>query len=1260
MLTSESFRTALLIALLIIFTASAITSATAYPTQQTESFIYEGNNQAQTWTKPEKGVVNKEINVEVNGPGGGGSGDGYQGGSGGFIEGNISTASRTQIEIYPAEAGGGSSNSGSGGWGRATGQTAPGDCGTSGGGGGMSAVVDPGTGNDLIVAGGGSGGEGEAGFLDGCTANAGAGANGTVGGAAPGGDEAGTSGNPGSGLTSSEVELINQIEGGGAPGGDTSGSDGSDGSILITYTPNEKPLIDTKKTFNGTNYPDLNNTNLFVDSDKLTLRSNVTDIDTLVEVQVTIRDSNGDIRLKNSSMSNISSTNLRNDSGTFEANYSFSERTSLGEWSYTIWAKDNHNLWSNSTGSFEVVDLTPPETRNPQQNRSLMTFKDSIRLEAEGRDNYELESAKLATNETGAWQNKTENYGSPIQLSSVDSWKTTSFNWKNESIKGNKSIHWRIWYNDSSGNTQSTQTKSFRARENYKYNRTKTEKFSFRFKKLRSDFKGGRSYAQKINADTNNSRKTAFSRLSKETITSAETSKRRQVIKPEQDESISADEKNPRGADNQRPIITGASFKAPGVRINDLTRVFSQAVEINLDEFSFYQGFRDQIESFEYQETLTSSQNIFRNNPISLSVADLNSRSTSLQRMFEENYNISDSPSRRIIAERLLTSSFNLNSAENRFLSNLRTISQNLNTTSPASYREFRGFRTVTDQIYNTDSNIRQLTNLREFIDNFYYTSDQDISSAINREFNQFTGFEDTSLRTALNSRSISESFESSSNIAREIISYRKLTESLGANSDLTQSGTLQRLLEDTYVQSIEEARIVAGSRTISQTYSSNIESLRELTQLRLENTAIDITDTQSLQTIIQRITTEEILQSSNTERSLVTSRLFERTLTLENTATRNSNVQRLVADTVTSQINQFRTLNSIRSVRESLSAESSAVRSLINARLLTQELEYQEDINRILDGERDIRSTILSRTSIQRQTLQERITNEIISSERTVSRTITNFRENSANIATTSSFSRAEDIARILSQSTGLEINSNRNLANSRSIMETIVGEGNVESQIFLERLENLAMDYYENRQRTSSINRIENTNFETLTSELRSLTESRLLSENFQTNNVQNSASNLIRTDETTSYFTGSFTRAVAGNRIISDIISTGIERSRTESVQREYSLTANIGTTSSRALTNLRTQLETLNSESEITRATDIARLLQQQIIPEDQETITSDLGRSISESLVPTTNSFRTISSNRIEIVTTSYSTTTSQISNLLRNEILQIT
>ncbi len=187
------------------------------------TFTYNGNT-PQTWTVP-SGVT--EVNITVDGPGGGAGEDPQAGGDGGQVFATLDVSGYNTLEMYVAEGGwsSDSSNEGTGGWGRVTGGDGD-SMDDAGGGGGLSAVVDPDTDTVLLKAGGGGGG--------GDTADDGGdGADSGVGGSGGNGDEPGDDGT--GAAPDSSATNVAITTGGGSAGSTSASGQGDHGEITVEW-----------------------------------------------------------------------------------------------------------------------------------------------------------------------------------------------------------------------------------------------------------------------------------------------------------------------------------------------------------------------------------------------------------------------------------------------------------------------------------------------------------------------------------------------------------------------------------------------------------------------------------------------------------------------------------------------------------------------------------------------------------------------------------------------------------------------------------------------------------------------------------------------------------------------------------------------------------------------------------------------------------------------------------------------------------------
>jgi hypothetical protein len=119
-------------------------------------------------------------------------------------------------------------------------------------------------------------------------------------------------------------------------------------------------------------------------------------------------------------------------------------------------------MYVDDTVTGLIHDYAPPEIRNQGQNKTVISSGESISLYAQGKDAFGLNWSTLATNESGSWQNISGKYGSPMNMSGVSGqWTWSNFTWHNPDVPRGTTVGWKIYYNDTSGNTNCTNVMSF-------------------------------------------------------------------------------------------------------------------------------------------------------------------------------------------------------------------------------------------------------------------------------------------------------------------------------------------------------------------------------------------------------------------------------------------------------------------------------------------------------------------------------------------------------------------------------------------------------------------------------------------------------------------------------------------------------------------------------------------------------------------------------------------------------------------------------
>ncbi len=139
-------------------------------------------------------------------------------------------------------------------------------------------------------------------------------------------------------------------------------------------------------------------------------------------------------------------------------NYLVNEELNL-----TIQVYDGSAYLNSTSKNNTLVDPLAPLWQNQSQNNSFpRTGGGPVRLNVQGKDYGVLSFAVLSTNESASWNNHSTLYGSPKNMGNVRNvlnW--SNFTWSNSSIVENTIVGWRIWYNDSVGNWNKTDTLNF-------------------------------------------------------------------------------------------------------------------------------------------------------------------------------------------------------------------------------------------------------------------------------------------------------------------------------------------------------------------------------------------------------------------------------------------------------------------------------------------------------------------------------------------------------------------------------------------------------------------------------------------------------------------------------------------------------------------------------------------------------------------------------------------------------------------------------
>ncbi len=147
--------------------------------------------------------------------------------------------------------------------------------------------------------------------------------------------------------------------------------------------------------------------------------------------------------------------NSNNDIGSFSWN-----GTGFANYGVAILTTDTSvSTFEASSLDFQrAFDTIAPSYSDLAQSNSTLYQGDTNYLTAVWTDNVQLKTAKLETNETGVWENKTT-YGSPLSLKG--NYSLVNFSWSNSSVSAGTVIGWRIWASDRSNNWAVTSTMNF-------------------------------------------------------------------------------------------------------------------------------------------------------------------------------------------------------------------------------------------------------------------------------------------------------------------------------------------------------------------------------------------------------------------------------------------------------------------------------------------------------------------------------------------------------------------------------------------------------------------------------------------------------------------------------------------------------------------------------------------------------------------------------------------------------------------------------
>ncbi|PSG99523.1 MAG: hypothetical protein BRC29_05405 [Nanohaloarchaea archaeon SW_7_43_1] len=984
----------------------------------------------------------------------------------------------------------------------------------------------------------------------------------------------------------------------------------------------------------------------------------------------------------------------------------------------------NSGTQDNMSLNFQAVEVTtddiPPDVRNASQNYSIITNNQTNLLEAEGYDNFNLSHAKLETNETGVFENKTDSYGSPEPYYSRQKWNETKFEWQNKSIEEEKLVRWRIWYNDTSGNFNATEPDSFTVRPTINYTGQISVNFNYTDLTERN-IAGNRELSQTVNFTNKQVRTQDLDRSKRETINYSDTVNRSQNFKKDQKTSLKANNIQPRNTDNNRAFITGASLSEPVARLSGIERIFSQAITIDPQNFRFYNGIRTQISKLEYSDPV-SREGVF-------------------QRILKNTYKVSNNPVRRYVGERLLTQGIDY--SDDRKISSFlkRSLDQvlepdDISTRTAFNLRDILNTFSL-NQIYtrNTQAN-RIFSETIDFNSDFIRSTSvkrafEDIYSQETNEANIFTGARtvrqtltgDTQIFRSLELLRIDETVVGlvddqtrlsilqksapavdilqSDSSSRSLLSLRTLDQSLKINENVFRSFSYQRSLSEIFEPDTIQLRSFVGSRSfentvkISNTQTRAVLNIRKIgeeigykeqikqvfTGGRVLNSQVSVVAANRRRVVQDRVNTETYNELNVLSRSTIGFRESSVNIVTGEAVSQSADIARVLTQTTGIETVFIRNDMEVnRALSEVFSDQQVIDRQSLSQKLETVTVQYSENIQRnsspkrIQDASLGIIAPQSSRSFIGARLLAESF---LTANEQTRANTLARTDETLSEV--TSSFEKTFSGTRVFSQAFSTIILDDRAVETRREEgFNTEIGSTETRTS-FLERIEAESASYntielgvrniirevfvqFELKSQTTRIQnfvRLQEISLDILTSKEDSFKGARSLAETLQTNDDQVSASKLGREFNTPAPFAGSFTRSFTGNRFIQNTFFKNSDTIRKGSIERLDAFNTEIGQTTSKTVLNLRDQLEELSISNSFTRETTVSRLLQQEITSNNQDTFTSNLVRANSQILLPTATNARTSSINRIETVTATYISATTRITQVLRNNILEI-
>ncbi len=143
----------------------------------------------------------------------------------------------------------------------------------------------------------------------------------------------------------------------------------------------------------------------------------------------------------------------------------------------TYFYSNNYATDTTKRPKLEITYTIPPtwQKQGTNDTDNLVAVGKGINLTAQGYDATALDWAVLSTNETGEWVNKTGSYSSPMNMNdAAATWTWSNFTWINSSVTVGSIVGWRIYYNNTVYDWNTTDIMSFTIVPGFNWQRNST------------------------------------------------------------------------------------------------------------------------------------------------------------------------------------------------------------------------------------------------------------------------------------------------------------------------------------------------------------------------------------------------------------------------------------------------------------------------------------------------------------------------------------------------------------------------------------------------------------------------------------------------------------------------------------------------------------------------------------------------------------------------------------------------------------------